>query len=329
MILVCGGLADTVVELVCARIEHLGYEYRLLNLGLYPEGYIVDWRWDGDTVQGTLVGPDWTLNLAEVSGVFVRYLEREGHAPVTTVPAHLEEAALAECQTGVTTLLEYFPGPVANRLNASMSNQSKPYQSLIIRQVEPLRIPRTLITSDPAAARAFFEVCAGEVIFKSLSSVRSIVRRMEPRDFERLLFLRECPAQFQEYVPGDNVRVHVVGDEIFATRAQTGAVDYRYAQQQGFALEMEPTALPPQIAEACLRLTHTMGLLFAGIDLKETPDGEYYCFEVNPSPGFIFYERCTGQPISTSLVELLRRGRYSPDPVHMRVESQEIAPAKF
>jgi glutathione synthase/RimK-type ligase-like ATP-grasp enzyme len=307
MILVCGGLADPVTELVCARIEHLGYAYRLLNLGLYPEGYDVDWRWDGKAVHGTIVGPDWKIDLAEVTGVFVRYLEMEGHAPITSAPAHMEEAALAECQMAVTMLLEHFPGPVANRTNASMSNQSKPYQSLLIRNMG-LCIPRTLITSDPAAACSFFEECDGEVIFKSLSSVRSIVRRMEPRDFQRLPLLKDCPAQFQQFVPGDNVRVHVVSDQVFATRVRTGAVDYRYAHQQGFTFKMEPTTLPRQVEEACQRLTRTMGLSFSGIDLKETPYGEYYCFEVNPSPGFIFYERHTEQPISTALVELLRHG---------------------
>ena len=49
----------------------------------------------------------------------------------------------------------------------------------------------------------------------------------------------------------------------------------------------------------------TFDLLFAGIDLKETPEGEFYCFEVNPCPGFLYYERHTGQPISTALAELL------------------------
>jgi len=46
-------------------------------------------------------------------------------------------------------------------------------------------------------------------------------------------------------------------------------------------------------------------ILMAGIDLKETLDGEYFCFEANPSPGFLFFERATGQPISTALAYLL------------------------
>ena len=36
VILVCGGLADGVTELVCARLQHSGYPYRLLDLAHYP-----------------------------------------------------------------------------------------------------------------------------------------------------------------------------------------------------------------------------------------------------------------------------------------------------
>ena len=124
----------------------------------------------------------------------------------------------------------------------------------------------------------------------------------------RLPLLRHGPAQFQSFIPGENVRVHTVGDQLFATRVHSEAVDYRYASREGRNVEMEPTIVPPAIAEACLRLAHQLDLLLTGIDLKETPDGDYYCFEVNPCPGFLYYEQYTGQPISTALADLLHRG---------------------
>lgn len=71
---------------------------------------------------------------------------------------------------------------------------------------------------------------------------------------------------------------------------------------------MEAIKLPDQLAAACLRISSDLGLLHAGIDLKETPGGEWYCLEVNPCPGFIYYERNTGQPISLALAELLHAG---------------------
>lgn len=307
MILVCGGLADVVTELVCARLEDEGYPYRLLDLGLYPERFRVNWTWRGGAPEGMIAGPDWTLDLADVSGVFVRYVGRDGHAPITAVAPEMEEVVLAEAQAGLGALLETLPCPVANRMAGSMSNHSKPYQALLVRSAG-LRTPPTLVTSDPDAARAFYELHNGAVIFKSLSGVRSVVRRMEARDLERLHLLRDCPAQFQAYLPGDNIRVHTVGAELFATRIQSAAVDYRYAKQQGATAEMEPSELPPDIAAACFRLAEALGLVIAGIDLKETPDGDYYCFEINPSPGFAYYEQRTGQPISAALAEVLRSG---------------------
>ena len=68
---------------------------------------------------------------------------------------------------------------------------------------------------------------------------------------------------------------------------------------------MSPVTLPAAVTTACLRGARELGLLFAGIDLKETPDGEYFCFEINPCPGFTYYERHTGQPISLALADLL------------------------
>ena len=40
MILVCGGLADSVTELVCAQLKQLDYPFRLLDLARYPDGYL-------------------------------------------------------------------------------------------------------------------------------------------------------------------------------------------------------------------------------------------------------------------------------------------------
>jgi D-alanine-D-alanine ligase-like ATP-grasp enzyme len=48
-----------------------------------------------------------------------------------------------------------------------------------------------------------------------------------------------------------------------------------------------------------------MRLLVAGVDLRLTPDGGWTCFEVNPSPGFLYYESATGQPITEAVADLL------------------------
>ena len=199
-------------------------------------------------------------------------------------------------------LFEDLPCPVVNRIGGGMSNNSKPYQSLLLARAG-LTVPATLVTSDPDAARAF-QAEHGDVIYKSASGIRSIVRRLGPEQLARLAFLRNGPAQFQAFVPGHNVgctpsatRSSPPGSRprqsTTATPAATGSTS-RWADDPA-----------PAVEDACLRAARELDLLFAGIDLKETPDGEYVCFEVNPCPGFIYYERHTGQPISAALADLL------------------------
>jgi glutathione synthase/RimK-type ligase-like ATP-grasp enzyme len=306
MILVVGGLADSVTELVSARLEALGYPYRLLDLGRYPAGHGVTVRWTDAGPAGVVSGPNWRLDLAELTGVFVRFLGPEGRIAPTGLPARQVAELQAEADTALMLLFEDLPCPVVNRVAGGMSNNSKPYQALLIA-VAGLRVPATLVTSDPEAARAF-RAEHGEVVYKSTSGVRSIVRRLGPERLADLDLLRDGPVQFQAYVAGSNVRVHTVGDRLFATRIVSEATDYRYARRDGLSVEMEPAELPPPVAEACRRVARDLGLLHAGIDLKQTPDGEWFCFEVNPCPGFIYYERHTGQPISLALAELLHGG---------------------
>jgi glutathione synthase/RimK-type ligase-like ATP-grasp enzyme len=307
VILVCGGLADSVTELVCARLVDCGYSYRLLDLGNYPAGFRIKWRWQRSGLSGYLAGPDWKLDLDELTGVYVRYLGLEGRAPLPNIEPTAVPALYFEYDTGLMALLEDLDCVVVNRLAGGMSNNSKAYQALLVRQCG-LLTPPTLVTNDVKAVHRFYEDHQGEVIYKSLSGIRSIVRRLEPGQLARLPLLRHGPAQFQSFIPGENVRVHTVGDQVFATRVRSDSVDYRYATREGRKVEMEPAILPPAIAESCLRAARQLGLLLTGIDLKETPDGEYYCFEVNPSPGFLYYEQHTGQPISTALADLLHHG---------------------
>ena len=52
-------------------------------------------------------------------------------------------------------------------------------------------------------------------------------------------------------------------------------------------------------------MTVLLGLSFSGIDLKRTPQDDWYCFEVNPSPGYSYFEEQTGQRIADTLVRYL------------------------
>lgn len=186
-------------------------------------------------------------------------------------------------------------------LDAMSANDSKPYQSRWISTFG-WRIPQTLITTDPYAAREFWKQ-HGSVIYKSISSVRSRVARLTPEHDRRLEDITNCPTQFQEYISGIDYRVHVVGSEVFACQVRSEADDYRYAGDSG--AEFHPCQLPPEVEDPCIRMSAAMRLPVSGIDLRLTPEGEWVCFEVNPSPGFSAYEDVTGQPIAAAVARLL------------------------
>ncbi|MGN6109488.1 MAG: ATP-grasp domain-containing protein, partial [Kofleriaceae bacterium] len=164
--------------------------------------------------------------------------------------------------------------------------------------------PETLITTDPDAAAAFWDR-HGDVIYKSVSGVRSQVSRLRTEHRERLADVSSCPTQFQAWVPGRDHRVHVVGDEVFGVEVISDADDYRYASAGGHSCELRAVLLPFEVAERARALACALDLPVAGIDLRRTPDGRWYCFEVNSSPCFTYYEHHTGQPIAAALAAYL------------------------
>jgi hypothetical protein len=192
---------------------------------------------------------------------------------------------------------------VVNRPSAMAFNASKPLQARELAR-HGFSVPDTLITTDPDAV-AEFRAQHARVIYKSISGVRSIVAELTDEKMARIDSVCWCPTQFQERIAGTDVRVHVVGDEVFAAEIQSDAVDYRYAAWQGLSTTIRPTRLPDEVADRCVAASHSMGLVFSGVDLKRTPEGRWYCFEINPSPGFTYYQDATGQAIDAAVAQLL------------------------
>ena len=195
------------------------------------------------------------------------------------------------------------PGRIVNRPLAGASNASKPYQTDVL-QALGLAVPASLSTNSPDDAQSFVARFGGRVIYKSNSSIRSIVKLVEEKDLARLHLVRRCPIFLQQYVEGPDVRVHVVGDAVFAEEIRSECVDYRYARQGENVFKA--VTLPVHIAELCLSAARLCGLDFAGIDLKVSMrDGIYYALEVNPMPAYHSYDRRLDFRISDALLSLL------------------------
>jgi RimK-like ATP-grasp domain len=308
MILLGGIPSETSLALVHAQIEQLGLPFVLFDQRRAAEAEVTVEIAAGE-VTGCLAHGGRRHRLDDFTGVYLRLMdeqllpELEGEPPGS--PRRRRLRALHD---GVTRWSEISPARVVNRLAATMSNASKPYQSQLIR-AQGFSVPETLVTNEPEQVLAF-RARHGRLIFKSMSGVRSIVQNLEEADLERLGRIRWCPTQFQQFVGGTNVRVHTIGEAVFATAVTTGAVDYRYARQQvGTPAELAAVEIESDLAERCVGLARAFGLAFAGVDLKITPEGEVYCFEVNPTPAFSYYEGHTGQPIARTLARYLGGGQ--------------------
>lgn len=259
----------------------------------------------GEDIDASLRIGEHEIDLSAVTAVYVRPYDSHQLPEIANAGPHsLAWQHATEVDDILASWSEMTSAFVVNRLGAMASNCSKPYQ---LQQIQSLGfgVPETLITNDPVTMQAFWDK-HGTVIYKSASAIRSRVGRLRPEHVERLGDLASCPTQFQQHVTGIEHRVHVVGEEVFASEVLCGADDYRYPDQ--YPVEIRACCLPQEIEQQVRRLTAALQLPVAGIDLRKTPDGEWFCFEVNPSPAFTCYEEATGQPIASAIARLLANG---------------------
>jgi glutathione synthase/RimK-type ligase-like ATP-grasp enzyme len=304
MILLWGITADTPLSLVRAALERRRAPCLFLDQQTILKSKI-NLTIDGE-LRGSLQSPDWTADLSSIKAVYLRpYDARRMAGMEDQRPGSPPFQQALRFEDALLSWIDMTPAFVVNRPSAMSSNNSKPYQLQLIRNAG-FDVPETLITTDPQAAMEFWER-HGSVIYKSVSGVRSIVARLRPEHRDRMQDVTHCPTQFQQYIEGTDFRVHVVGEETFCCEILSDADDYRYPQRDEEQPVVRSCSIPANIATLCRKLAASLNLPVAGIDLRRTDAGNWYCFEVNPSPGFSFYEEATGLPIAEAIADLLLR----------------------
>jgi glutathione synthase/RimK-type ligase-like ATP-grasp enzyme len=308
MILLWGIASDGPLSQVHAALLRAGAPVAFLDQQRVLQGKI-NLTLD-DAVCGTLRSPDCTLDLAAVTAVYVRPYDTLRMRALLGAGSRSRRLQRAFAFEGaLTSWIELTPALVVNRPSAMASNNAKPYQLQLIR-ASGFDVPDTLVTTDAQAIAEFWDHHK-EVIYKSISGVRSIVTKLGADDRDRLRDVCACPTQFQQYIDGTDVRVHVVGDEVFGCEIHSAAHDYRYPHRQSTDVRLQRCDIPADVAARCRQLAASLGLLVTGIDLRRTPNGNWYCFEANPSPGFTYFEEATGHPISDAIASVLARATIS------------------
>ena len=207
-----------------------------------------------------------------------------------------------ESRRALECMLRALPCPVINPPAAVTAHRLKPLQSA---QIAALGVPTpaTRITSSPAEVRRFFAEHPQGVVVKPIGG-GAYVRKLLPADLEREHGIRACPMQYQAYIPGEDLRVYVIGDRVFAARVITrdpDHVDFRTdPTHHSVACELDRDS-----ALRSLKIARTLDLAFTGIDFRRTPAGETVFLEANPSPMFLRFAADTRHPLTEALLDLL------------------------
>lgn len=195
---------------------------------------------------------------------------------------------------------------VVNAPHAASVLQYKPFQLDALRRLGA-RVPRTLISNDPDAVRDFRRA-VGDVIFKPVMG-GALTQRLDDEVMDALHHLPRAPVIFQERIAGDDLRVMLAGDDVVssvAIRTPEQHLDFRGdPTYQGGDAAYEEVTLPDDVVAFCRKAARACGLLFAGIDIKRTPGGEWVFLELNSSPIYLDVEFKLGHPISRALAELV------------------------
>ncbi|MBS1955866.1 MAG: hypothetical protein JST89_16905 [Cyanobacteria bacterium SZAS-4] len=179
-------------------------------------------------------------------------------------------------------------------------------------------IPATLVTNKPSSVQEFFDQCDGQVIYKLMGEQTNVLipANENPRGVSTLPLRKEdlpfldqvafAPHLFQKCIQkAYDLRVTVVGEEIFATRidsqAGRGKIDWRH----DYSVDMEPFELPDEISQKCFSLTRKLGLNYGALDLILTKDEQYIFLEINCAGQYLWVEEITKQPITAAVCRLL------------------------
>jgi RimK-like ATP-grasp domain len=294
-VLLWGLLEDETFRSVVLRLQAVGCDIAFIN-----HAAVHQTRIQAEVSNTVRYSVTWDSGFCQLESVSAAYL-RPYDAQYYALPSNSTEAR--DCSDPqlvhhlINTWAEYSPATIINRPSAEGTNHSKLFQARLIAQ-SGFRTPESLITNDRDVALEFLAT-QGRVIYKSMSSVRSIVKELFGGELDGLDL---GPVLFQQLIVGRQVRVHVVADQCFACEIDSEHIDYRYAPNSRRRCE-----IPPAVARRCVTLACALGLKLSGLDLIETRSGDWYCLEVNTNPGFSYYETTGGGAIAQAVADVLLR----------------------
>ena len=310
MILVISHEQDPHADRVIRHLREAGQEVFLFNLTELPDRatLTIDYNCCGKPRIEVSRSSGETFALDEVRSVWWRRPQVPDLSSVTDPNVNLFTAnEWNEAINGLWQLLDarWMNDPVRDDAASRKARQ------LRLAAEVGLKTPRTLITSDPARAKAFIHQLGVEnTIYKTFSCTHAVwreTRLLHPEDLAQIDTVRIAPVIFQEFIPAESdLRITHVDGRLYTAAIRsapnTGSIDFRPSVG---AAAMDAEELPVDVADKLRALIQRLGLVYGAIDVRRTPGGEYFFFEVNTAGEFLFVEERTNLPISAAIAAWL------------------------
>jgi len=286
-VLIVSARNDWSADQVAGHLAARGVSYGWLDPADFPRrlglvaGFDRSWAVELTTAEGR-------IDLAGVASVFYR---RPGDFDMPAGMSGPElRFARAQARVGLGGVLAALPARWVNHPSSLADAEYKPRQ-LALAAAAGLGTPRTLVTNDPAAVRAFAGQ-VGAVVVKPLAqpivheagTYTPVWTRLLSRpDLDHLAGVEVTAHLFQEWIDKQyEVRLTAVGDRLFPVAIRAGSdaakVDWRSDYD---ALTYEVVDCPEEIASAVRRYLAASGLRYAAFDFVVDPDGEWIFLECN------------------------------------------------
>ncbi len=305
------------VEMVTRELEQRGARVFRFDTDRFPGEVDVRVRIDGAARRIELGRDGAVIELGALTAAWHRRLSIGGGIPATLEP-QVRSASVEESRRVVHGVLASLTCFVLDPWGRIRLAETKELQLELARALG-LEVPRTLVTNDPAAVRAFWDECGERVVTKMMASfaIREEGREkvvftnpIAAADLEALDGLRLCPMTFQERLDkARELRVTIVGRRVFAAAIDSGALERARTdwRREGLALidRWQPCALPADVERKLLALMDVFGLNYGAADFIVTPEGRHVFLELNPAGEYFWLERENGLPISAALADVL------------------------
>jgi MvdC family ATP-grasp ribosomal peptide maturase len=304
------------IDLVAEALSRKGARPFRLNTDRFPASVKLSARAGDDRDSYLITDIGARISTKEIRAVWARKLW------TPKMDTDLDERFREMCVRESVAALEGFLDALhdarwVNNLQRERAAENKQRQLRIAAEAG-LRIPRTLVTNDPAEARQFFAETEGRMVAKLLRPLTVSMNapplfvytsQVREEDLASAETLRHSPMVFQELIPkARELRIAWVAGEAFAgaldasgtTRGQT---DWRLAQPE--ECQWQSAELPVEASSGLQALMTELGLVFGAIDLIYTPEGEYVFLEVNPAGEWGMLQRDLGLPIADAIARAL------------------------